>query len=530
MKSEQSQFVEELERLARLTAFRPGLRLVVGESGTDWSFNWRTGTISVDGGRLAAESADFNRGLVMHESAHAAMTRLQSIVPAATLQDRRQFALLNAVEDCRIETWMQRRFPGCRPWVREYNDRLFRPALDPAAARPPAAQFLTGILTRWWYGRAAEPMCDAARQALESAWPAIERAIEVLPPAPDSVIGLPSAYLRSPVSRCYTVDDSLDPPDPFEQAVRIAQYDMWSIVHQDILPVYLRLLPAGDDASGSLMASLVLLASPNRISRTGRPRGVDSLKPDGHDVYQASCRRQHSAIDRLGDDFLRWFEAHGKAKLRRGFPWGHRLDLRAAMRFEADPAAYRSLWSRIIVPTRIDPHFSLVIDRSGSMAGEKIEQSFHGVVLLCEVCRRVGVPLNIYAFSSEVERLLHFDEPLSSDVCARLGTMPGSADGGTDLGGALEQVAADLGESPFRDRFVLILSDGEPDDPGSVRSQIERLAAGGIGLIGLGLGPRTAALESIIPNSQVNLAAADVPSAFASLLLRAYSPLLQRRP
>ena len=266
-------FIQELEQLARLTAFQPDLRLVVGESGSDWSFNWSSATISVDGGRLATESADFNRGLVLHESAHAAITRLQAIVPLETLRQRPIFALLNAVEDCRIETWMQDRFPGCRPWVREYNDCLFGPVLASTVQRPPAAQFLGGILTRWWFGVPSEPIGPEACQALEAVWPAFERVLKTLPPAPDSLGDQSIAYARSPVSRCYTAEDELQPPDDFEQAIRMAQYEMWSIVHAEILPVYLRLLTPEDTLSKpfTVWLSLLLDALQSRSKGEGLP-------------------------------------------------------------------------------------------------------------------------------------------------------------------------------------------------------------------------------------------------------------------
>lgn len=179
-----SAFLNELEQLARLTAGRPGLRLVVGEPGSGWSLNWRTHTISIDGGRLESETADFTRGLVLHESAHAAITRLSEMVPQSILNDWRLHALLNLLEDCRIETWMQIRFPGCAAWVREYNDCLFRPLLMDKKSVPAAPQFLKGIASRWWFRKEAEPMDDEVRRALDAVWPAFEEMLRALPPRP----------------------------------------------------------------------------------------------------------------------------------------------------------------------------------------------------------------------------------------------------------------------------------------------------------------------------------------------------------
>jgi len=257
----------------------------------------------------------------------------------------------------------------------------------------------------------------------------------------------------------------------------------------------------------------VWLSSPSPLER--------ALSPTGLDAYLRSWQRQHTAIDLLAESLLRWFQAHGRIRFRHGCPWGSRLNLRTAIRLEADPRLYDQLWSRPLVPKRIDPHFSLVIDRSGSMRGERIEQSFHGAVLLCEVCRRVGVPLNVYAFGSRAERLVHHDEPLSAGVRARLGSLPESTCGGTNLTAALELVANDVGESPFQDRFVFVLSDGEPDDDESVRRQIARLAEDGVSMVGLGLGPETVRLQEFLPVSRVNLAANELPGALATLVVQA---------
>ena len=207
-------------------------------------------------------------------------------------------------------------------------------------------------------------------------------------------------------------------------------------------------------------------------------------------------------------------------RLRKGYPWGTRVDLRTAMSFEADPRLHDKLWSRLHTPRRIDPEFNLVIDRSGSMRGEKIEQSFHGTVLLCEVCRRVGIPLNIHVFGSDTERILSHDEPLSDIVRGRIGALPNAADGGTDLGAALQSVAGDVLNSPYQDRFVLVLSDGKPDDEQSTRRQMAHLLQDGVTLIGLGLGSGTEPLKDLFPTSRTNLTPQELPGALGSMLFQ----------
>jgi hypothetical protein len=533
-----SRFVAELEQLARLIAFRPELRLTLGRPGSCWSFDATTGTISIDSGRLETESEDFTRGLVLHESAHATITRLHDIVPSHLLKQRSLFALLNATEDCRIETWLQNRYPGCRPWIREYNNILFRPLLDGNAGHPPAGQFLNGILTRWWYGQPAAGTSDEVREAVESVWPAMKQVLQALPPSPEALADVFSHYIRHPVFRCYTRRDADDPPTDYECAVRTVQYDMWAVVHRHILPVYARFLPPDERPCPELNHYLVLFsgAVPNRhllggrsVARIGsrtlavlfpKARGDHQpLNPTGLDKYLDSCQRQHPAIESLAESLLRWFQAHGRIRIRRGCRCGPRLDLRAAMRFEADPRFYDQLWNRPLLPERIDPHFILLIDRSGSMEGERIEQVFHGTVLLSEVCGRVGVPLDLFAFNHHTERLLDHLEPLADPVRARLGALPKSASGGTNLGGALDAAAEAIQAAPGRDRFVLVLSDGLPNNVSSVRAGLARFTALGCHVFGLGLGPETFALRDLIPSSRVNLSATEVPAALANLLM-----------
>ena len=534
------EFVSELEQLARLAAGQPELRLVVGEPGSGWSLDWRTRTISIDGGRLHTQTPDFTRGLVLHESAHASITRLSEILPDATFGGPQIFPLLNLLEDCRIETWMQTRFPGCAAWVREYNDCLFGPLLTGDDDAPPPIQFLHGIIGRWWFGKVPDVTQEDVRRALDRIWPPFQEMLRALPPSAGTLGGVAEAYAGSPVGRCYAARDRERLPEAFEQAVRLAQHQMWAIVHRDILPVFRSLLPPGTDRWLKMFRLRFLQPMPGQhldglaLDGTGMPIGSATLarshepgaepgcalEPNGVDTYMRAWERQHAAIDQVAEALLRWFQTANRSRLRGGCPHGTRVLLRAAMRFEADPRAYDRLWQRPLIPRKLNAHFSVVVDRSGSMEGEKMVETFHGLVLLCEVCHRVGLPLDVYVFSGETERLLGREETLSSMVRARLGTLPETADGGTDLAGALERVAADVADSPFQDRFVFVLSDGEPLHETAVRKQIASLAADDVVLVGLGLGPKTEKLAQFFPVSRVNLEAKQLPGVLGELLVR----------
>lgn len=534
-------FVDELEQLARLASLRPELQLQVDAPGSGWRFDWDTATIGIDGGRLNTETEDFTRGLVLHESAHAAITRLHDMVPLKLFRDRRVFALLNLLEDCRIETWMQQRFPGCRPWVREYNDRLFSRYLTVTEDQPPAVEFLNGILVRWWFGEIQPTISVAAASAMREVWPAVKSLLQALPGELTTRDEFAADYAASPVRHAYAEMDDQMPPCARERGVRLAQYEMWTIVHREILPRFFGLIPAQAGADlilknyiDSLMSLIPerhltrLSQVPNGPhSRMRRPRGGEPPKsiqfgPGNLSAYIHAREGQHSTIELLANGLLRWFQVHGKTRILERLPSGSRISLQAAMRFEADPRRHDELWSRPILPRKIDPHFTLVIDRSSSMRGERMAESLQGTVVLCEVCHRVGVPLTVYAFSNTVETLLQHDTPLDTDVCSKLGALVSSTAGRTDLTEALKLVFSNLQDSPFEDRYVFVISDGKPDDAPSACAEVNRLLGDGIVVIGLGLGPDTKSLDDIIPMSHTNLSAKNLPKVLAMVFMSVF--------
>jgi len=108
------EFAKELRRLISLVAQQPNIELQVGvDIQTPWSFNWKEKSITANLADLTLRPPDFCRGLSLHEAAHAFLTRLWDIVPEALLEDTAVHHLLNVIEDCRLESWLQIRLPGC---------------------------------------------------------------------------------------------------------------------------------------------------------------------------------------------------------------------------------------------------------------------------------------------------------------------------------------------------------------------------------------------------------------------------------
>jgi uncharacterized protein YegL len=256
-------------------------------------------------------------------------------------------------------------------------------------------------------------------------------------------------------------------------------------------------------------ANAASAATPRRrldaeAARPGTPAGAtDPRRRSGRDTesqatsdpYLAAWKRIAPVIDRLGDELLRRLLPRQRLRWITGHPSGPRLDLRQAVRCEADPEVYRSLWSRPILPQRRDPALLLLVDHSGSMNhGERIARAFEGLVLMVEVCRRIGVPVAVWSFALRGREELGWDTPLDVTTRERLGRLPRSCDGGTRMAPALDLVRHAFGRRHGDPKLLFVLSDGEPDNPPATRAAIRRLEADGVGTIGLGLGAATAGL------------------------------------
>jgi hypothetical protein len=506
--NEAAALLEELAGLVRLAARRGDLVVREGQPRCDWSFDWQRGVITVNPRDLRSLAPDLCRGLALHEAAHAAVTVVQDIVDP--LQLARLLPLLNVIEDIRIEVWMRSRFPGAAPWIRAYNDVLYGLARREALPRSRQAQFLRGVLERWWYGAATTGMRPEVTAALDECHEPIAAAVACQPPRDDDPAG-----------------------------VQAAQQAMWEIMRQRIVPVWQRLVlldrrdGLGELSERELQAFARHLgcrspaasgAGPirRRLCRAARAAGARATRrthdrlttpgdgkpgagsPDsdseavghaGNDTYLSAWKRIAGVSDRLGDELLRRLLPQQRLGWTSGHPSGTRLDLRQAARFDADPTLYQSLWSRPVLPKRRDPAVLLLVDRSGSMDnGERMERAFEGLVLLVEVCRRIGVPAAVWSFAESCREELGWDTPLDAATRQRLGNLPGSCNGMTHMAPALDAVRLALAARRADPQLLFVLSDGGPDRPSDTRAAVQRLDAVGVGTIGLGLGADTTGL------------------------------------
>src|SRR5205823_6851784 len=151
---------------------------------------------------------------------------------------------------------------------------------------------------------------------------------------------------------------------------------------------------------------------------------------------------------------------------RPGYRSGSRLDLRRLMAFHADYKEYDKLWLRKTVPDRWSVVFSLLVDLSGSMDGEKIRATTAGTVLLVETLHRLKVPFLVNGFHDNLVPFCDVTEGLTAPVRRALALMPERVTGGTELSACLRRVAEDvLDLEGYDERLLVVITDGMPNDP-----------------------------------------------------------------
>ena len=107
---------------------------------------------------------------------------------------------------------------------------------------------------------------------------------------------------------------------------------------------------------------------------------------------------------------------------------------------------------------------TLVLDRSGSMAGQAIVNARQAA---SDVIRRLGASdrLNVIAFDDDVDPLFH--QPRAADAAVRADALEFvarlSPGGGTDIGFALRRAIDAQGDSRGRPQVVIFLTDGQSD-------------------------------------------------------------------
>lgn len=268
-----------------------------------------------------------------------------------------------------------------------------------------------------------------------------------------------------------------------------------------------------------------------REERREISRAVEQTKT----AYDQAYADVAPLINEFADDLDRLFLPNRHPRWIGGHPTGGRLNLQKAMQFEAHPDVYSQLWERKTIPHKRDFAFTLLIDLSGSMHGEKIRETFRAAVLTAEALSRVGLSMEVLGFQDELIEFKSFDEPFSDDARSRISGMPAEVFD-TNLGGhnqsawnddgyCVEQAARRLALRSAKDRFLIVFSDGEPiPSPAHAGQEFDLQDVIGridqkkeVRQIGLGIGPGTEHVKRFYRNNAVVEDVRNLPRAMKDL-------------
>ncbi|WP_052741735.1 nitric oxide reductase activation protein NorD [Kiloniella litopenaei] len=173
----------------------------------------------------------------------------------------------------------------------------------------------------------------------------------------------------------------------------------------------------------------------------------------------------------------RQFEAfRNDRKLLRAQPEGSDLDIEALVRAQGDLKASGICSDRIYLNTRkIDRDIAVSILMDVSLSTDSwlddrrvIDVEKESLAILANGLDAAGDDLSIHTFTSRkrhyvrLDRVKGFDEPLNEKVMQRIGALkPGYY---TRIGAAIRVMAEELDIRPNRQKLLLILTDGKPND------------------------------------------------------------------
>jgi cobaltochelatase CobT len=526
---------------------------------TTWAWEHRRRVILVAKPDLDRGDLDVCCGILAHEAAHSFISRYD-LFRLDFPSQRALCFLMNAIEEPRVNAWARRTYPGSARWL-ERAHAAYAPDPHPDWS-PSFLQFCNECVAEELRNWAPPPpqawMRDPVRRALDRTRAARWAYASTLPPAdldsPSTFPELEARYARERRRRAFACKDAA-PPSRREQLVRLSALDAARIAEREILPEAAKLWesdrrsaarriaafganPRRSEATAELEAMLDDAGGPCLAGRaTSRHRRSEASAPQEYAGVPRSRRAAGAAaplsygeaLARVSDQ-LEPLRARLDAALRprkRGFrrrpsASGIAVELDRLMAHEADPRRSDRIWLRRSRPERRDVAAALLVDLSGSMAGERVQAAQCGTILLAETLERLGVAFAVYGFQDVLIPFHDFGAPLDARARQTIAEMPlealGTRAGGNnkpgynDDGPCVREAARRLVARPARERILIVLSDGLPCGAGSgapeLHSAVRSLSGAGapLALIGVGVGPRTRHVRDFYPNSL-----ADVP-------------------
>ena len=278
-----------------------------------------------------------------------------------------------------------------------------------------------------------------------------------------------------------------------------------------------------------------LLNVEHRENNTSLPMIEDLLNQNNTTNFESELTyyKVKELINPLIKQLITALELHlsprRKNRVTDGHRSGHKINLNRAMMFESDPNLYDTIWQRRRkVLTKRSVCFSILLDLSGSMSeDDKILNALQGLVLISEALSHLEIPFTINGFNTERKEIKRFQETIHQRMIHAIGELEEITeewDANYD-GKFLRIIADEIIQRPEFDKFILVISDGEPcdeyEDGGEELKQaieyIESLSNAPT-LIGLGIGEGTDHVTQFYSNSHANIPVGEITAKISHIL------------
>jgi nitric oxide reductase NorD protein len=480
------------------------------------------------------------RAAANHCAAHLAFT--QKPLSMQTL-DLMQMAIIEAVEDARVEELACRQFPGMRAaWlalhppadhrepqsIGDLLNRLARALLDPDSRDPhPWVQEGVGLF------RAEEDL--SSNQVSWNIGVALSHSLARIP--------LPEFNPRTDVLRAIYRDDNRTVWESEEYDLEAALEATWAPKQVRKTVSLMEMVNtldyefAGDDAQEVWVLPTEYYLDQEGVTINeleGKPPVSDPFHYHEWD-YQIQLERpswvtvlerrptpgdletieqiivDHKPVISRLKFLIESMIPQGMQRLRRQED-GDELDINAAVRAMVDIRTGQQPDTRIMMRYKRnvrDLAVMVLLDMSES-ANDKVRGQDYSImdltrsatVLLSDALDRIGDPFALHGFCSDGRHDVHyyrfkdFDQPYNDLVKARLAGMQGSYS--TRMGAALRHAGMYLGQRPQNKKILFVITDGEPADNDTrdpqylrhdAKRAVEELARAGVTTYALSLDP-----------------------------------------
>ena len=196
------------------------------------------------------------------------------------------------------------------------------------------------------------------------------------------------------------------------------------------------------------------------------------LKTDKN-IYEEKRREVLPIIDKLENDLREIFVKRRAGQWDTGYKYGKRIDIKKRIQEKAKgvSAVESRAWQKREAPGEKDYAITILNDLSGSMEGSKIDMDFKAKIVLAEVLNKLSIKCEILGFNDRIYEYQKFEQPMGNDIREKMGGMIKEVSDRTggrarynDDGWALTQASERLTKTKANQRFLIVLSDGEPVD------------------------------------------------------------------